>query len=143
MKPFVLNIIFLLLWTYLGHFFPFVNLGFVFIFYPLMFILTFNLSKNYSLLYFIIPFCYVVILVNDYLFRIFGGGDHDDAGKGWCELIFYFTIITTTTAMLFFVFTMIKENKIRNSVKILSSFLYVIICCYISFLLFKKINVNI
>jgi hypothetical protein len=41
------------------------------------------------------------------LFRIYGGGLHDDAGRGLCEIVFYITSITLTVALVVL--------KIRNS----------------------------
>ena len=96
----------------MGHYFPSVNLIFTFLIYPVLFIFSAYLF-NYNFSGFvIIPFCFIMILVNDYLFRIYGGGLHDDAGRGWCELVFYLTLLTCTISL---VFVMINCTKLVNA----------------------------
>ena len=103
-KTFLIYIISLVFWSACSHYFPEVTLVLTFIFWPAIFVLSAFLIgyKSYiSIENIIIPGGFISIIVNDYLFRIFGGGIHDDAGRGWCELIFYLTLSTTTISFIF------------------------------------------
>lgn len=148
MKSIIINIIFLLSWTFIGHFFPFINLGFTFIAYPLVFIVTTNLGNSYSL-NFMIPFFYSIILINDYLFRIFGGGVHDDAGRGWCELIFYITITTTILCLFYLSINDTIQLNTGNNLyivnwwKFFQHILFVLFFGLLAYFIFSNVNINI
>jgi hypothetical protein len=48
----------------------------------------------------VIPFNYILLLVNDYLFRLYAVGNHDEEGKGWFALTFGITLIVTTLILV-------------------------------------------
>ncbi len=139
MKAILINIFFLLVWCVLGHYFPSIILIGTFVAFPTLFLFSLIVIRYNISSLIIIPFSYLLILLNDYLFRVFGGGIHDDAGKGWCELIFYLTLITTTLTMLIVGYKLAKENK--------SNWLYnsilVFIIAFITYFIFIKYNVKI
>ena len=143
MKAFLVNIIFIVFWTIVGHFVPIINIGFVFIAFPLLFILTHIFIKYKYSIYLIVPFCFLMILLNDYLFRIFGGGIHDDAGRGWCELIFYITLFTSTITILFIVFTITESQNKKSKMQWLYNIILVVGNAIATYLVFMKFNVKI
>lgn len=142
MNAIILNIFFVIVWTVLGHFFPSIVLIGTFLAFPLMIIITEIFIKYSSPLYFVIPFIFFLLLLNDYLFRIFGGGIHDDAGRGWCELSFYLTFITTSMSLFVLTFNIWKVNNGFLQSK-LFNFILVLLCGFAAFVIFKKFNMHI
>lgn len=140
MKAILANLIFLFVWVVIGHFMPTINLRFAFIIFPILYVVSAKFLKYEQSIFLIVPFSFLLILANDFLFRIYGGGNHDDAGRGWCELIFYITLFTTTISIFYVAHTMTKE-KMQN--KILLNLCYVLVCSVASYLLFRKFSVNI
>lgn len=134
----VLNLLFTFVWLLVGHFCGIFSHFFSFVYFPLLFILSANFFRYQLNSVFVIPFYYLLILANDYLFRIFGGGIHDDSGRGLCQLIFYLTILSTTIAM-FVVAYIIAKNKtywIYNSLLVIGS-------AIVSYFVFLKFNVKV
>lgn len=141
MKALLLNISALLVWVIIGHFSPSISLFSTFIFFPAVFILTALYIKYSISAYVIVPFCFTLIYLNDYLFRIYGGGIHDDAGRAWCELTFYITLFTTTISMFFVMYATLKLGKIGFA-EILKIGSYVVILSILTLLIFRKTSVN-
>jgi hypothetical protein len=113
MKAIAINILCAVIWSFLGHYLGIISHFFSFIYFPFLFIVSAYFIKFKLNSVIVIPFCYSLIVLNDYLFRIFGGGIHDDVGKGLCDLIFNITILTTTISM-FFVAYKITQSKIQR-----------------------------
>lgn len=139
MKAIFLNVLFTVAWVIVGHFFGVFSLFFSFVFFPLLYLVSaYQINYNLSSVI-VIPFCFLLILLNDYLFRFYGGGIHDDAGRGLCELIFYLTFTTTTIAMFFVAYKIANNDKILwlyNSLLVIGSALT-------SYLVFIKFSVKI
>lgn len=106
-------LIFLCVWVILGHYVPqFILLSTAFVL-PLLFsAITYTYhSKISCFLLLFIPF--PIILVNDYLFRIYGGGVHDEVGKALCDVVFRFTLLFTFLALIANVFIYEKNKRKR------------------------------
>jgi hypothetical protein len=140
MKAFFFTFLAVLFWALVGHFFSSFTISTTAFYLPIIFIVIAVTIGKETNKFVYIGLCFMSILLNDYLFRLYGGGIHDDAGRGWCELIFYITLFTTTITMLYVAYTMIKE---KEQSKILLYFGYVIVCAFASYLLFKNFSVNI
>ena len=113
MKSIAFSVAFLVVWIVVSHFFPIVNLAFAFLVYPSLFILGSYFFRNSISSYAQIPFYFSIILGNDFLFRLYGGGIHDDAGRGWCELVFYMTLATSTLALI-----VVKVSDSKSKIKV-------------------------
>ena len=144
MKAIGINIIFLFIWTVIGYYFPCFSLFTTYLVFPIMFVLSATVVRYNLSGFIVVPFCFLLILANDYLFRLFGGGIHDDAGRGWCELTFYLTLFTTTiTTMVLGVImnlcTKPKEEKVFSNLYIIRDmgfaiFISVLTFCFYHFL---------
>ncbi len=135
METIIINALFLLVWTLLGSLFGMITFMFSVIVFPIFFLFTSHYSKNISV--FILS-AFLTFLLGDYLFRLFGGGIHDDAGRCLCNLVFYITYSTTTIA-IFTVNVIAKQSmkyKIFNGVLIL-------VLAMISYCVFIHFLVNI
>jgi len=139
MNTIVLNILFAVIWLIIGHFFGIFSLFFSFVFFPLLYLVSaYHIKYNLSSVI-VIPFCFLLIFLNDYLFRFYGGGIHDDAGRGLCELIFYLTFLATTITMFFVAYKMANNNKanwLYNSLLVVGS-------ASVTYLAFIKLSVKI
>lgn len=143
MKSIVFSVAFLIIWIIASHFFPTINLIFAFLAYPSLFIVLSFLFKNSISPYFLIPFYFSIILGNDFLFRHYGGGIHDDAGRGWCEFVFYLTLITSTIALTII---MIRDSKLKERDKlrmgqIAMDISFVLFVSVVTFLIFRNYNI--
>jgi hypothetical protein len=145
MKAIIFNLIALLGWVILGRFFPAINLLGAFIFFPIIFVLT-EIFVKYNLSgYVVVPFCFFVVFLGDYFFRLCGGGIHDDAGRAWATVTFYITLPTTVSAMMFIMYSYFKRS---NSDKIMlvqwvKSITYVIFICLAFLIIFHKTAIHV
>ena len=145
MKAIVINITFLFIWTVIGHYFPSISLITTYLIFPIMFVLS-AIVVRYNLSGFIvIPFCFLLIFANDYLFRLFGGGNHDEVGRGLCELSFYVTLFTTTIALGFVmnICTKPKEQNVITNLYIIRNIGFVILISVLTLFIFRKISIQI
>ncbi|OYU84374.1 MAG: hypothetical protein CFE24_07140 [Flavobacterium sp. BFFFF2] len=143
MKAIILNLLFVIVWTIVGHYCGVFSLFFSSLVYPTLFIFSAQyLEQNFSRLFFI-PFCFFVLLISDYLFRIFGGGIHDDAGKGLCEINFYLTMSTSILAMFFVAFKLSINNGIVNKQQWFYNNLLVVFSAIETYVVFMKYIVKI
>jgi hypothetical protein len=112
LKAFTISTLGILVSVLTGHFFPSDLLFITPLYIPLLFLLVglFAAKEHNVNLY--IGFCFILILLNDLLFRFFGGGTHDDVGRAICELVFYITLLTTTVSLL--CVKLIKSNKMKK-----------------------------
>lgn len=137
MKAIVTNIVVILAWALIGHYLGLISFFFSFIILQVTFAISTYLIKSKLGGAFVIPFCYVAILCNDYLFRIFGAGIHDEPSRGWCELVFYFTLSTSTITLLPIAYHLSKRNNriwFCNTVIVLFSAI-VTYCTFINYLI--------
>jgi hypothetical protein len=134
MKAILTVLLFVIVWCFVGHFHPSVSLSMTALLLPITFFVSkkiFGKSLNrfiYSV------FSFGIILVNDYLFRLFGGGIYDDAARGLCDISFYLTLLIST------IFLMILQiqNSERGKSKIYGG-LFVLAIASITLFIFKNI----
>ena len=147
MKTIIINILGVFAWILIGHFFPSFSLMLTAFYLPILF-LSVGLSMYKDInMYIYSAICFGLVLMQDYLFRLYGGGIHDDAGRALCEIVFYTTLTTVTIALL--CLTIIVNNKmkkLRNENKLASqikflNILFVFIFSLITFLLFRQFNI--
>lgn len=93
------------MWIVIGHFYPTITLFSSYLVLPIVFLFTAFFIKYRTSGYFVVPFCFSLILIHDWLFRIYSGGEHDDLGRAWCESMFYSTWKYTSISL---VITMLK-----------------------------------
>jgi hypothetical protein len=98
MKAILITLLAVLTWVLVGYFFPTLSISLTVFYLPILFVIvTLSIETNK---YLYIAICFVLVLLNDYLFRIYGGGIHDDAGRALCELVFYTTLVTSTVTLI-------------------------------------------
>lgn len=147
MKAIICNLCFLLVWIIVGHFFPIFYLVMTGLIYPFLFILTAILLKYNLNGFIVIPFGFILIYTSDYLFRIYGGGIHDDVSRGLCEIVFYFTLLTTTIALEFVLYICTKQRNAQKNInkigkiKIFMNICYVLIISLITLLIFWQTTI--
>lgn len=100
MKAEMINFIIIVIWSIIGHFFPSITLLLNALLYFMMFILSEILLKYNMRSDIFIVFALVLVFINDFLFRLFGGGINDDVGKVLVEISFYFTLLSTIVSIL-------------------------------------------
>ena len=149
MKTLILNTLFVILWTIIGYFYPTITLFTSYIVFPIVFILIAFCCKTKISRFIIILFSFALILIHDYLFRIFGGGTHDDAGRAWCELMFYstwkYSSIALILNMLKFNYKISKQSfkkKLRYLI-LTRDVIYVLVLSAITYYFFKNVNIYI
>lgn len=136
MKAILTVLLVAIIWSFVGHFYPVASISLTALLLPVTFFYSkkvFGKSVNgyvYSL------FGFGVVLLNDYLFRIFGGGLHDDAGRGICEIVFYATLLTSTISLAI----LQMQGSERGKVKVYST-LFIMLIASITFLIFRNYNV--
>jgi hypothetical protein len=146
MKAYVINIIGILFWVVIGHFFPSDCLFITPFYIPLLFLFVGLLFCKETNMYRYTAFCFIMLLLNDLLFRFFGGGTHDDVGRAICEIVFYTTFSTTTLSLLIVKLIMSnKKSKLEPSGKltpkiILVDILYIFSVSIVSLLFFYLVN---
>jgi len=89
----------------------------------------------------LVPFFFLIILLNDYLFRLFGWGTHDEEGKAWYELFFYLTYITTIFAILFISYFQYRSEILNNKKSKYFFISELILSSLTTLLVFKFFNV--
>jgi hypothetical protein len=149
MKAILVTLIAVLFWVLLGHFFPSLSISLTAFYLPIVFVvIAITVGKQVSkYLYTVI--CFVLILLYDYLFRLYGGGIHDDAGRGICEIVFYATLVTSTIALLCIkILDTSKRNELNaknklNAKKILLDIIFVLALSVITLLFFRRFNISI
>lgn len=136
MKALFAVLLVVIVWCFVGHFYPVVSISMTFLLLPATLFISkrmFGKSLNgyvYSL------FGFGVILLNDFLFRFFGGGLHDDAGRGVCEIIFYATLLLGTISLLTLQFQ--DVNKVKAKIY---GVLFVLTLALITLFIFRTYNV--
>jgi nitric oxide reductase large subunit len=109
---------------------------------PLLFLIVGIFIGKESNMYLYISSCFILLLLNDFLFRFFGSGTIDDADKGQYEIAFSLTVITTTVSLLYL--KIITNNKLKIDAKqnlklILSDILFVSCLSMAILFLFKPL----
>lgn len=110
MKAEIINIIILLIWSIIGHFFPEIALFFNAPLYLIVFSVSEILLKYRLANYPLISFIFILIFINDFLFRLYGGGTLDDVGKALVEISFHLTLLSTIIAV--FIIMGIRGNLV-------------------------------
>jgi hypothetical protein len=143
MKGIVLILFFLGVWALFGHWFSLLYLSSNVLVIPnLIWYLMERLKNDYSF-FAIVPLCFTIVLANDYLFRVFGGGNHDEVGKVICDLIFYIILFVVTIMIIVRAFKLV--NKQYSGQKYIDTkhgiITYIILCSAVTYLLFSKLNI--
>lgn len=144
MKAIIVSFLAILFWTLIGHLFSSFTISVTAFYLPIIFIsISVTIGKNINK-YVYIGFCFALILFNDYLFRIYGGGIHDDAGRGICEIVFYLTLIISTPILLFIkIIDCINRNEANFTKRIFLDVLFVLALSSITFIFFRRFNISI
>lgn len=144
MKAISLNIIAVLLWVAIGHFFSSFVISLTAFYFPIIFIaLAMTVGKKTHKYVYIIV-CFILLLINDYLFRIYGGGIHDDAGRGICEIVFYATLTTSALSLLFLkIIDSSKKDNVKLAPKIFIDILFIVLMSLATLLFFRNFNISI
>jgi hypothetical protein len=149
MKAIIAIILAVLFWVLVGHFFSSFSISITAFFLPILFALVaFTIGKETNK-YIYIAVCFILVLIHDYLFRLYGGGIRDDAGRGICEIVFYGTLITSTIALLIIkILESSKRSKLKsasklNGIKILFDIIFVLGLSAVTLLFFRKFNISI
>lgn len=149
MKAIFVTILGVLFWVLIGHFFSSFSISITAFFLPILFALVaFTIWKEINK-YIYITVCFILVLIHDYLFRLYGGGIHDDAGRGICEIVFYGTLITSTITLLIIKFLdsskrgVLKSANKLNGLKILFDIIFVLGISAVTLLFFRKFNISV
>lgn len=123
-------IVFAIVWTLIGHFLPQIHLLPTCIVLPIFFYFTDKYFPKIS--YSHIMLNYILILAIYLLFHYFGGGNHDDAGRGWIFLSFLASLFTSTSYMAIniIVQNIIWQDKIKYIGAILISAITTFFICH-------------
>ena len=146
MKAILVVLLGVLVWVLVGHFSPSLSIFLTAFYLPILFVtVAFSIGKETNK-YIYAVICFVLVLLYDYLFRLYGGGIHDDAGRGICEIVFYATLITSTITLLIFKISdsskrdeMKSANKLNIKTILLDVF-FVLSLSIITLLFFRKFN---
>lgn len=148
MKAIIAILLAVLFWVLVGHFFSSFSISITAFFLPISFALvSFTIGKETNK-YIYIAVCFILILLHDYLFRLYGGGIHDDAGRAICEIVFYVTLITSTITLLIIkILDSSKRSEMKsaskpNLVKMLFDIIFVLALSAITLLFFRKFNIS-
>ena len=142
MKAVFLSLIFLFVWILIGYFFPLLNFFLSWLVFPIVFFVAslLGLKERKNVLpYGNLVVYFLLLFMNDYLFRIFSGVINDDAGRGWFDLTFYATLGNCT---LMFMMLKVYDNMgddVRLN-KIFFDVLIVLILAAMTLLFFRKFN---
>jgi hypothetical protein len=147
MKATFVTLLAVVFWVLIGHFFSSFSISITAFYLPILFVLVaFTIGKRTNkYIYTLVSF--VLLLLQDYLFRLYGGGIHDDLGRAICEIVFYATLLTSTIALLV---VKLLDSNIKNELKhsnrptIKKTFVdvfFVLAISIITLLFFRKFNV--
>ena len=144
MKPIFFISLAILSWAFVGHFFSSFTISTTAFYLPIVFIvIAVTIGKEINK-YVYIGLCFALILLNDYLFRLYGGGIHDDAGRGICEIVFNATLIISTLALLFLkILHSSRKSELKRAKKTLYDVIFVLALSLITLLSFRRFNINI
>lgn len=134
----------ILSWAFVGHFFSSFTISTTAFYLPIVFIVIAVTIGKETNKYVYIGLCFAMVLINDYLFRLYGGGIHDDAGRGICEIVFYATLIISTLALLFLkILDSSRKSKLTETNKIFFDVFFILALSLITLLFFRRFNINI
>ena len=149
MKAIFVTLLAVLFWVLVGHFFSSFSISITAFYLPIVFaVIAITIGKETNK-YIYIAICFVLILLHDYLFRLYGGGIHDDAGRAICEIVFYATLVTSTITLLFLkIIHSSKRNELKpasklNASKILLDVIFVLSLSIITILFFRQFNISV
>jgi hypothetical protein len=144
MKAIFVTFLAILFWAFVGHFFSSFTISTTAFYLPIVFfVIAVTIGKEANK-YIYICLCFALILLNDYLFRLYGGGIHDDAGRGICELVFYATLIISTLVLLVLkILDSSKKSKLKVAKKIFLDVFFILALSLLTLLFFIKFNISI
>jgi hypothetical protein len=143
MKGITLVLFFLGVWALFGHWFSLLYLSSNVLVIPIViWYFKERFKKDYSF-FAIVPLCFATILTNDFLFRVFGGGNHDAVGRAISDLIFYIILFVVTIMII--VSALKLANKQSSAQKYIDTkhgiIAYIMFCTAVTYLLFSKLNI--
>lgn len=147
MKSIILNLFFGVIWVLICPYFPSIHLSSSYLVFPCVFFLSFYFFKPNVSCYIQIPINCLIILLIDFLFRLYAGGSHDQVGIALCDLNFFATLFTTIISSCAIIlvspsFTYkLPSNRINFKGIILNS-IFIITALFITFFLFYFISYN-
>jgi hypothetical protein len=131
----------ILAWILVGHFFPTLWIFAGPFFIPVIISVMFFVKKSFNSYLFVL-WGYAMLLLNDYLFRLYGGGIHDDAGRGIMEIAFYVTLVLASVCLI--ASTMIVSSREEGEsgraklIRNVSVILFVFLCAFSSYFCFLQ-----
>jgi len=140
----IIMIIAVFAWVIIGYFNSTFSIYATALFLPILFsIVSLHVGNTLSK-YFFTFLSFSLILIHDYLFRIFGGGIHDDAGRGICEIVFITTLIISTIALIIIsAYNYSKQYTLDSNVKLVNlmlEILFILIVSTFSLIFFRNFN---
>jgi len=144
MKATFVSFLAILFWALVGHLFSSFTISTTAFYLPIVFIIiSVTIGKDTNK-YVYIGLCFALILLNDYFFRLYGGGIHDDAGRGICEIVFYATLIISTLVLLLLkIMDSSKKSELKVTKRIFLDVLFVLALSLITLLFFRRFNISI
>lgn len=137
----------ILVWVLVGHFLPSLSIFLTAFYLPALFAFAPIFANKSANNYVYTAVCFALVLLSDYLFRIYGGGEHDDAGRGICELVFYASLGTSTiTLAVLKVIDSVRKNNSANRLNITKMIIDVSLVFVLSvatLLFFRRYNVHV
>lgn len=124
----LLGLILILFSNFIGHFAASFSIIITPILLPII-IGGLNFSLYKITYYLTVVYGFGLLLLNDFLIRLYSGGINDDAGKGWTMLIFIIAFVIASLTMAAFAFTSNKQSDKRRKIVIVVSkiiFLFII-----------------
>lgn len=121
----------------LGHFLPPFSLFTTFMYMSLIVgLVNFKLyTENFKIT---AAYNFVLLLVNDFLIRLYAGGTHDSAGMAWCWLMFQFGFVISSILMIVFSLTFFKKETAK-----FSNFRIVVFGCVCTQVFYNFVNAKI
>ena len=140
-------VIAVLAWVIIGYLNSNISIYATALFLPILFsAVTLHVGNTLSK-YFFIFLSFSLILIHDYLFRLFGGGIHDDAGRGICEIVFMITLIISTLVLIIIsVYNHIRQYTLISNIKIGSlmfDIVFILLVSMSSLIFFRNFNISI
>ncbi|MDR0507494.1 MAG: hypothetical protein LBH32_11880 [Dysgonamonadaceae bacterium] len=134
-----IGIMLLFVWEIIGHFFPVIHILFTYIVFACLITLFWKALKVSNLAF--IPLIMFLVLMDDIIFRLTGGGIHDDAARGWCLISSLVTIVFASVLLLIKIIIEIdkKNHVISVCLKIIGYVFYILSILFIVYLAYSKI----
>jgi hypothetical protein len=134
-----IGVLLLFAWGIIGHFFPVIHILFTYTIFACLTILFWKVFTMSNLVF--TPLMMFLILLDDIIFRLIGGGIHDDAARGWCLISSLVTIAFVSVLLFLKIIIEIYKKKQDTSVvlKTIGYVLYILSILFIVYLVYSKI----